>query len=68
MPPVEQKLNAPVPEKLHSKSSSLLTLLESWQESLPNLQRDFDLEELSEVDQALSTLIVHLRRLDDKAD
>jgi hypothetical protein len=46
----------------------LLTLLESWQESLPNLQRDFDLEELSEVDQALSTLIVQLRRLNDRSE
>jgi len=68
LPPVEQKLNAPFPEKLHSKSGSLLTLLESWQESLPNLRRDFDLEELSEVDQALSTLIVQLRRLNDRSE
>ncbi|HEY9121844.1 MAG TPA: HEAT repeat domain-containing protein [Brevefilum sp.] len=67
LPSDEQKLNAPFPEKLHSKSSSLLTLLESWQESLPNLQRDFNLEELSEVDQALSTLIVHLRRINDRS-
>jgi hypothetical protein len=35
--------------------------LESWQESLPALQKDFDLEELSEVDRALSTLIIYLR-------
>lgn len=68
MPPVEQKMKAPVPEELQTKSGSLLTLLESWQEALPDLQRDFDLEELSEVDQALSTLIVHLRRLTDRSE
>jgi HEAT repeat protein len=68
MPPVEQKMKAPVPEELQTKSGSLLTLLESWQEALPDLQRDFDLEELSEVDQALSTLIVHLRRLTDMSE
>jgi HEAT repeat protein len=68
MPPVEQKMKAPVPEELQTKSGSLLTLLESWQEALPDLQRDFDLEELSEVDQALSTLIVHLRRLTDVSE
>jgi hypothetical protein len=42
----------------------LLDLLETWQESLPELQRRFDLETLSEVDQALSTLILYLRELD----
>ncbi|KUK93792.1 MAG: RNA binding S1 domain protein [Anaerolineaceae bacterium 46_22] len=68
LPPVEQKMKAPVPEELQTKSGSLLTLLESWQEALPDLQRDFDLEELSEVDQALSTLIVHLRRLNDRSE
>jgi HEAT repeat protein len=68
MPPVEQKMKAPVPEELQTKSGSLLTLLESWQEALPDLQRDFDLKELSEVDQALSTLIVHLRRLTDVSE
>jgi len=68
MLPVEQKMKAPVPEELQTKSGSLLTLLESWQEALPDLQRDFDLEELSEVDQALSTLIVHLRRLTDMSE
>ncbi|MDY6845754.1 MAG: HEAT repeat domain-containing protein [Chloroflexota bacterium] len=68
MPSVEQKRKAPVPEILQTKSSSLLTLLESWQESLPDLQRDFDLEELSEVDRALSTLIVHLREANDRSE
>jgi len=63
MPYLEEKTNVPLPEELRTRSPLLLDLLESWQESLPNLQRDFDLEELSEVDQALSTLIVYLRDL-----
>jgi hypothetical protein len=32
------------------------------------LQRNFDLEELSEVDQALSTLIVYLRDINNKSE
>ena len=68
MSPVEQKMKAPIPKILQTKSGSLLTLLESWQEALPDLQRDFDLEELSEVDRALSTLIVHLRALNDRSE
>ncbi len=61
MPSFEETVTVPVPEELLSRSKFLLDLLESWQESLPELQRDFDLEDLSEVDQALSTLIVYLR-------
>ena len=40
---------------------SLRYLLKAWQDSLLELQSDFTLEELSEVDQALSTLIVCLQ-------
>jgi len=65
MPHIEEKVNVPIPEELLSRSSLLLELLEEWQEFLPDLQRDFDLEELSDVDQALSTLIVYLRDLND---
>jgi HEAT repeat protein len=65
VPSIENKIVIPVPEVIRSESTVLLDLLESWQESLPDLQRDFDLEELSEVDQALSTLIVYLRELDE---
>jgi HEAT repeat protein len=67
MPQVEEKTNVPIPEELHPRSPQLLDLLEIWQESLPDLQRDFDLEELSEVDQALSTLIVYLRDVNNKS-
>ena len=60
---VEEAPSVPVPEELRPRSPLLLDLLESWQEALPDLQKDFELEELSEVDQALSTLIVYLRDL-----
>jgi len=63
MPDIEETTNVPIPEELYSRSPLLLDLLESWQEALPGLQRDFELEEISEVDQALSTLIVYLRDL-----
>jgi HEAT repeat protein len=55
------EMKVPVPEELRAEGNSLLNLLELWQEFLPDLQRDFNLEEISEVDQALSTLIVYLR-------
>jgi hypothetical protein len=61
MPKTEPVIKAPVPEDLRAESQSLLTLLETWQESLPDLQQRFELEKLSDVDQALSTLIVYLR-------
>jgi HEAT repeat protein len=63
MPVPETTIDVPVPENIVSDSQPLLGLLETWQESLPNLQRHFDLEELAEVDQALSTLIVYLREV-----
>ena len=61
LPVREPKNKTPVPQDLAQAPSSLLEALETWQDSLPTLQKDFDLEELSEVDRALSTLIVHLR-------
>lgn len=56
-------LKVPIPPDLKDESQPLLDLLETWQDSLPDLQRNFDLEELSELDQALSTLILYLREL-----
>ncbi len=50
-----------IPQDLPDNPNSLLETLEAWQESLPAMQRHFGLEELSEVDRALSTLIVCLR-------
>ena len=61
LPKAEKPLKVPFPQHLHEDADSLLYLLKSWQDSLLELQRDFTLEELSEVDQALSTLIVSLR-------
>lgn len=61
LPAKEPKVKAPVPQDLPEDPLSLLKALEAWQESLPGLQKDFELEELSEVDRALSTLIVYLR-------
>jgi HEAT repeat protein len=63
MPVQEATISVPVPEDIISDSQPLLDLLETWQGSLPDLQRHFDLEELAEVDQALSTLIVYLREV-----
>ena len=54
-------LQAPVPEGLLPQTGPLLNMLETWQEHLPTLHRHFNLEDLSEVDQALSTLIICLR-------
>jgi len=61
LPRTEPVKIAPVPDELRGESQSLLTLLETWQELLPDLQQEFELEKLSDVDQALSTLIVYLR-------
>ena len=63
IPTPKPSLKVPVPEAIISDSQPLLDLLETWQETLPELQRGFDLEILSEVDQALSTLILYLREL-----
>jgi HEAT repeat protein len=63
MPVSETTVDVPVPENIIGDSQPLLDLLETWQGSLPDLQRHFDLEELADVDQALSTLIVYLREV-----
>jgi len=61
LPVKEPAPKTPVPQDLPVNPLSLLNTLKAWQESLPALQKDYDLEELSEVDRALSTLIVCLR-------
>ena len=61
LPTQATNLKGPVPRYLRDDPQSLLLALEAWQDALPRLQRDFDLEELSEVDRALSILIVYLR-------
>jgi HEAT repeat protein len=63
IPTMQATEKVPAPQDIKDESQPLLDLLEIWQESLPDLQRNFDLEELSEVDQALSTLILYLREL-----
>ncbi len=65
MPEKTPKMRAPFPEALQEQRDLLLTMLEDWQESLPDLQKHFSLEELADVDQALSTLIVYLREATD---
>lgn len=55
------EMRAPVPKALSEDAHKLLVSLESWQDALPTLQKDFDLGELAEVDRALSTLILYLR-------
>jgi HEAT repeat protein len=59
----EASVEVPVPEDIRQETSALLNLLEKWQQALPKLRRNFNLEEISEVDQALSTLIVYLRKI-----
>lgn len=68
MPSAKKTLKTPLPEDLQGETGMLLEYLEEWQQSLPELQRDFDLDELSEVDQALSTLILYLREVEDGLD
>jgi HEAT repeat protein len=63
IPADKPAFKVPIPQDIKEESQPLLDLLETWQESLPDLQRSFDLEELSEVDQALSTLILYLREV-----
>ncbi|MFW5714519.1 MAG: HEAT repeat domain-containing protein, partial [Brevefilum sp.] len=64
IPIPEDKLKGPVPDRLRDDKGALLDLLETWQKALPELQNNFELEELSDVDHALSTLIVTLRETD----
>jgi HEAT repeat protein len=59
----EASVEVPVPEDIRQETRMLLNLLEKWQQALPKLRRNFNLEEISEVDQALSTLIVYLRKI-----
>lgn len=61
LPVKKPYFNAPVPKALGSDVANLLDVLESWQDGLPALQKDFNLDELAQVDRALSTLIVYLR-------
>ena len=68
MPEPRSSVRVPVPEILNSDKNTLLGLLETWQENLPDMQRNFDLEELSGVDQALSTLIVYLREVQNSGE
>lgn len=51
----------PLPDFILENSSSILSTLEAWQEKLPQMRKHIDLEELSEIDRALSTLIIFLR-------
>lgn len=68
MPLVNKAITTPIPEELREEAELLLEYLEEWQEYLPELQRDFDLDQLSEVDQALSTLILYLREVEDESE
>ena len=61
VPVVEPSVRTLIPQDLPENPHSLLETLQAWQESLPGMQKHFGLEELSEVDRALSTLIVYLR-------
>ena len=63
MPEPKRGVSVPVPDTLNGDKNTLLGLLETWQENLPDLQKDFSLEDLSEVDRALSLLIVYLREV-----
>jgi hypothetical protein len=60
LPKEDKPMKVPFPQHLYEDADSLLYLLKAWQDSLLEMQSDFTLEELSEVDQALSTLIVNL--------
>ncbi len=60
LPVQTSEIVAPVPKDL-SGVPELLNALEAWQGALPTLQRNFHLDELAEVDRALSTLILYLR-------
>jgi HEAT repeat protein len=58
---LSHRRQAPLPEELAGQADLLHDLLKTWQLSLPDFQKQFGLEELSDVDRALSTLIVYLR-------
>lgn len=61
MPVEEPSARTLIPQDLPDNPNSLLETLEAWQESLPQMERYLGLEEISEVDRALSTLIIYLR-------
>jgi HEAT repeat protein len=61
LPEKEPSNRVPVPQDLAKDAGVLLDALEAWQDALPSMQKRFNLDELSEVDRALSTLIVYLR-------
>jgi HEAT repeat protein len=63
LPVKAAKSNAPFPKNLEDHLPSLLADLEAWQNALPDMQKDFDLDDLAEVDRALSTLIIYLRNM-----
>lgn len=67
LPTPPPKMKVPIPEGLINDPEALRRLLENWQASLPELQNQFELEELSELDQALSCLIVYLRKLGEQS-
>jgi HEAT repeat protein len=66
LPTPQSKMKVPIPDGLIPDPEHLQALLENWQASLPELQNQFDLVELSELDQALSCLIVYLRDLGER--
>jgi len=68
IPEPRQGMSVPIPAILGNDKNTLLGLLETWQENLPDMQKNFSLEELSEVDQALSLLIVYLREMEIPGD
>ncbi len=68
IPEPEPVVNVPVPDHLAGDTQRLLSLLETWQEGLPEMRKDFELEKISQVDQALSMLILYLREAGDRFD
>ena len=60
----ETKTTTPIPEDLNGETELLLNFLETWQGALPDLKQAIELDRLSDLDHALSTLIVYLREVD----
>lgn len=65
LPVKRPAINVPFPKDLEPNLQSLLADLESWQNALPDMQKDFELDNLAEIDRALSTLIIYLRNARD---
>lgn len=55
------KTKTSIPDFVLENPNSILGTLEAWQENLPAMRKHINLEELSEIDRALSTLIIFLR-------